>query len=76
MEQNCTVRLQLKARYLPFLVGLLVLLQLLVPYKGWMILLVGLGGAWLLSHLCARSLAQGLELTREMRWRMADNQIH
>ena len=68
MEQNCTIRLQLEARYLPFLVGSLLLLQLLVPYKGWMILLVGLGGAWLLSYLWARSLARGLELTREMRY--------
>jgi uncharacterized protein (DUF58 family) len=68
MEQNCTVRLQLRARYLPFLVGLLLLLQLLIPYKGWMILLVGLAGAWLVSYLWARSLARGLELTREMRY--------
>lgn len=63
-----TVRLSLKARYLPFLVGLLLLLQLIVPYKGWMILLVGLAGAWLLSYQWARSLARGLQLTREMRY--------
>jgi uncharacterized protein (DUF58 family) len=31
-------------------------------------LLVGLGGAWLASYLWARSLARGLELTREMRY--------
>ncbi|NIV34315.1 MAG: hypothetical protein GWN58_34115, partial [Anaerolineae bacterium] len=68
MEQNCTVRLQLRARYLRLFVGLLLLLQLLVPHKGWMILLVGLGGAWLLAYLWARSLAHGLELTREMRY--------
>ena len=54
MEQICTVRLQLKARYLPLLVGLLLLLQLLVPYKGWVILLVGLGGAWLVGWHCCR----------------------
>jgi uncharacterized protein (DUF58 family) len=59
---------QLKACYLPALVGLLLLLQLLAPYKGWMIFLVGLGGAWLVSYLWARSLALGLELTREMRF--------
>jgi uncharacterized protein (DUF58 family) len=50
------------------LVGLLLILQLLTPYKGWMILLVGLGGAWLVSYVWARSLARGLELTREMRF--------
>jgi uncharacterized protein (DUF58 family) len=77
MEQNCSVRLQLKARYLPFLVGLLLLLQLLVPYKGWMILLIGLGGVWLLSNRWARSLARGLELTREMRygWAQVGDQL-
>jgi uncharacterized protein (DUF58 family) len=77
MQQDCTVRLQLRARYLPFLVGLLLLLQLLVPYKGWMILLVGLGGAWLLSYLWARSLARGLELIREMRygWAQVGDQL-
>ncbi len=68
MERKCTVQMQLKARYLPYLVALFLLLQLAIPYKGWMILLVGMGGAWLLSFLWARSLARGLELTREMRY--------
>ena len=59
------------------MVGLLLLLQLLVPYKGWTILLVGLGGAWLLSYLWARSLARGLELGREMRygWAQVGDQL-
>jgi uncharacterized protein (DUF58 family) len=71
MKRNPAIRMQFKARYLPVLVGLLFLLQLLVPYKGWMILLVGLGGAWLVSYLWALSLARGLELTREMRYSWA-----
>jgi uncharacterized protein (DUF58 family) len=77
MERNDTVRLQSRAGYLPLLVGLLILLQLVVPYKGWMILLVGLGGAWLVSYLWARSLARGLELTREMRygWAQVGDQL-
>jgi uncharacterized protein (DUF58 family) len=59
------------------MVGLLLLLQLLVPYKGWTILLVGLGGAWLVSYLWARSLARGLELGREMRygWAQVGDQL-
>jgi hypothetical protein len=59
------------------LVGLLLLLQLLTPYRGWMILLVGLGGAWLVSYLWARSLERGLELTREMRfgWRQVGDHL-
>jgi uncharacterized protein (DUF58 family) len=50
------------------LIGALFLLQLLFPYKGWIILLVGLGGGWLIAHLWARSLAGGLRLSREMRF--------
>jgi uncharacterized protein (DUF58 family) len=77
MERDDTVRLEFRARYLPLLVGLLILLQLLVPYKGWMILLVGVGGAWLVSYLWARSLARGLNLTREMRygWAQVGDQL-
>jgi uncharacterized protein (DUF58 family) len=60
--------LRLRAYRLPILVGLLLLLQLIAPYRGWQIMLVGLGGAWLLSYLWARSLARGLHLTREMRF--------
>jgi uncharacterized protein (DUF58 family) len=61
-------RLQLNTRLLPALVGLLVVLQLTVPYRGWLILLVGLGGLWLIAYLWARSLARRLQLTREMRF--------
>jgi uncharacterized protein (DUF58 family) len=77
MKPNPTVRLQFKARYLLLVVGLLILLQLLIPYKGWVILLVGLGGAWLVSYRWARSLARGLELTREMRygWAQVGDQV-
>jgi uncharacterized protein (DUF58 family) len=53
---------------MPGLVGLLLVLHLAVPYRGWLILLVGLGGAWLASYLWARSLADGLRLVREMRF--------
>jgi hypothetical protein len=60
--------LKLNTRLLPALVGLLLLMQLIVPYRGWLILLVGLGGGWLVSYLWARSLAQGLRLTRETRF--------
>jgi len=61
-------RLELNSWLLPALVGLLLLMQLAFPYRGWTILLVGLGGAWLISYLWARSLMRGLRLTREMRY--------
>jgi uncharacterized protein (DUF58 family) len=53
---------------LPALVGLLLILQLAFPYRGWVILLAGLGAAWLSSYLWARSLIRGLRLRREMRF--------
>ena len=65
--ENFESRLQLKSQILPLLVALLLILQLVAPYRGWRILLVGLGGAWLLGYLWARSLMRGLRLTREMR---------
>ena len=49
------------------LIGLLLLLQLVVPYQGWLILLVGLGGGWFISTIWAWSLAHGLNLQREVR---------
>jgi len=61
-------RLRLNTHLLPVLVGLLLLLQLTFPYRGWVVLLVGLGGGWLIGYLWARSLARGLWLTREMRF--------
>lgn len=53
---------------MPALVGLLLFLQIVLPYRGWRMLLVGLGGAWLLGYLWALFLARGLQLTREIRF--------
>jgi uncharacterized protein (DUF58 family) len=60
--------MQLNSRLLPALVGLLLVLQLAFPYKGWVILLVGLASVWLVSYLWARSLLHRLDFTREMRY--------
>jgi uncharacterized protein (DUF58 family) len=43
-------------------------MQLIAPYRGWVILLVGLGGFWLVNYLWAWSLALNLKLDREMRF--------
>ena len=63
-----TRSIRLKRRLLPITVGLLLVLELLVPYRGWVVLLVGLGGVWLIAILWARSLASGLRVTRETRF--------
>ena len=61
-------RVQLNSRLLPVLVSLLLVMQLAFPYKGWLILLTGLVGVWLIGYAWTRSLARGLQLNREMRF--------
>lgn len=63
-----TSTVKIKSWVLPILVVILFLAQLIDPYKGWVILLVGLGGAFLLSYLWARSLAENITMKREMRF--------
>jgi uncharacterized protein (DUF58 family) len=61
-------QIELKTRLLPILVLAALVMQVIDPYRGWVIILVGLGGAFLLSFFWARSLAHSLRLTREMRF--------
>ncbi len=61
-------RLTLNSRLLPWLVGLLAVMQVVAPYRGWVILLVGLGGLWLFCLGWAWMLAQSLWVEREMRF--------
>ncbi|HMQ54949.1 MAG TPA: hypothetical protein PKD98_22910, partial [Anaerolineae bacterium] len=61
-------RLKLNSRLLPGLVILLLVMQLAFPYKGWTILLVGLGSVWGLGYLWARQLARHLSFQREIRF--------
>jgi len=58
----------LNSRLWPALVLLLGLLQVFFPYRGWTILFIGLGGAWLIGALWARSMAKHLSIKREMRF--------
>ncbi len=67
MEKR-SVRVKLEARFLPLPLLLLAMLQLILPYQGWVMLLVGLGGVWLLAFVWAHALARGLRVVREMRF--------
>ncbi len=58
----------LRNRLVPLLVIACLVLDIISPYRGWRILYVGLGGAWLLSFLWARSLARHVRFTRAMRF--------
>ncbi len=68
MKRPPKPHIQLNSRLLPLLVGLVLVMQLIAPYKGWVMLLIGLGGAWFINYLWAWSLAQSLQLEREMRF--------
>lgn len=68
MKSSTRPQIKLNTRLLPWVIGLLLLMQLTFPYKGWQILLLGLGGAWLAGYIWAQSLAQSLTLRREMRF--------
>jgi uncharacterized protein (DUF58 family) len=68
MEQKPEFRLKLNTWLLPVLVGVLLILQLASPYRGWVVFLVGLGGIWLVGYVWARLLARGLTFSRVMRF--------
>lgn len=63
-----THRVVLKAWLVPVLAVVVIITHLLAPYRGWRILIVGLGGLFILSWFWARSLVKGLDLTRQMRF--------
>lgn len=61
-----TVRLN--ARVFPILGVLAFLMQIIDPSRVWVILLMGIGGAWLACRWWARGLARSLQFEREMRF--------
>ena len=60
--------LRLNSYLIPSLTLILVGLQVFFPFRGWVILLAGFGGMWLIGYLWARALKNGLKLEREMRF--------
>ena len=63
-----TVSIRLKIRMLPVLCVLVAFFAIFDGYRGWAILLIVLGGIWLVSYIWARALTEGLSLRREMRF--------
>ena len=63
---NSTLRLN--TRLLPLLVIVLFIAQVIDPSRVWTVLLVGLGGLWLVSFVWAWSQVRNLTLLREMRY--------
>lgn len=60
--------LRLNARAFPLIALLAFVMQILDPSRAWVILLVGIGGAWLVCWWWARGLARSLRVEREMRF--------
>lgn len=60
--------IRLRNALLPILTLLVLITEILTPYRGWRMLFVGLGSAWLLSTFWAWDLARYLQLKREMRF--------
>jgi len=66
MHNPPVIRLNIKI--LPALLAVFLIMEIIDPSKIWMVLLVGLGFAWLISALWAHSLAQHLRLERHIRY--------
>ena len=56
MVEEPEVDLRLQASLLLALAALMVVLQLIAPYRGWIIVLIALGGALLSGYFWTRSL--------------------
>lgn len=58
--------INLKSPVVPLIAVILLGIQLFFPYKGWVILLSGFGGMWIISTFWALSLKRGLHINRDM----------
>jgi uncharacterized protein (DUF58 family) len=67
MKLRTKSRLKLNTRLLPSSIGVLLILLFISPYRGWVVFLAGLGGAWLISFVWISLLARSLTFTRETR---------
>jgi uncharacterized protein (DUF58 family) len=60
--------LRLNARILPVITLIALIMQLVDPSRVWVILLIGIGGTWLVCRWWARGLQRSLTFEREMRF--------
>jgi uncharacterized protein (DUF58 family) len=61
-------RIRLINGWVPAILLIIIITDILAPYRGWRILIVGIGGALAISFLWVWSLSRNLRLTREMRF--------
>lgn len=60
--------IKFKQKLIPILLGLLIVLQIIAPYKGWLVLILTLAGLWSLSYYFIKSYTRHLKIIREMRY--------
>lgn len=60
--------LRLNAKFFPVIGLLALVMQIIDPSRAWVILLIGIGGAWLVCRWWARGLSHSLHFEREMRF--------
>ena len=60
--------IHLNAKIFPVIGALTLLMQIIDPSRVWVILLIGIGGAWLVCWWWARGLARSLQFEREIRF--------
>jgi uncharacterized protein (DUF58 family) len=58
--------LHLNVQLLPGWVGILVVLYALTGYRGWLVFLIGTGGAWFLAAIWIYALKRGLSIERKL----------
>jgi uncharacterized protein (DUF58 family) len=60
--------LRLNAKIFPVIGALGLVMQIIDPSRVWVILIIGIGGFWLICRWWARGLARSLQFEREMRF--------
>ncbi len=68
---NPEINLKLKIKFLPFLLGILLLLAIIFPFKGWWIAILALGLSFFFSWLSIHNLQDNLSIIRENRYEFA-----
>ena len=63
-----TPTVRLNAKLFPVIAAIAFVMQIIDPSRVWIILLIGIGGAWLICWWWARGLARSLRFEREMRF--------
>jgi uncharacterized protein (DUF58 family) len=67
-NQNMKTTIRLNARSFPLIAMFALVMQIVDPSRVWIILLIGIGGAWLVCRWWARGLARSLRFEREVRY--------